>query len=148
MNNKYIIYDLSLLKCLNLDNQFNISQNHTSLLREYSTFKSLTITDLNNLRLMLFCNKDIDSIWFENILRFLEIRNNEIKNRLKLNYEDSNERLFFQDYLISFLLETYYYKSDLRFLNTALKLMTVLTQIRTKQNLYNSNLTNYLINRI
>ena len=112
--------------------------------KEYSTFKSLKLEDINNLRIMLFNGVKIENCWFELILKFLEIRMYEIKKRLRLNYQSESQMVVFKDCIISFLLEVYYYKKDIRFLNVALKLMDIKFKSISKQSLYNYNLCNYL----
>ena len=112
--------------------------------KEYSTFKSLKLEDINNLRIMLFNGVKIENCWFELMLKFLEIRMYEIKKRLRLNYQSELQMVVFKDCVISFLLEVYYYKKDIRFLNVALKLMDIKFKSISKQSLYNYNLCNYL----
>jgi hypothetical protein len=113
-------------------------------LEEFSSFKKLTLEDINNLRMMLFNSVEIDYSWSERILRFLEIRMSEIKKRLQINYNSNNLMVVFKDCIISFLLEIYYYKKDYRFLNVAMKLMAVKFKFSSKQSFYNENLCLFL----
>lgn len=143
--NKYYIYDYNLLNSIGLKYELNnvLEAKHHPL-EQFSTFKSLKLEDINNLRVMLFNVVEIDDSWLERILRFLEIRMFEIKKRLKLNYESYNQMVFFKDCVISFLLEVYYYNNDFRFINVALKLMNVKFKSISKQSIYNEKLCNYL----
>jgi hypothetical protein len=143
--NKYYTYDYDLLNSIGLKDELKtvLEANHHPL-GQFSTFKSLKLEDINNLRVMLFNAVEIDDSWLERILRFLEIRMFEIKRRLKLNYESYNQMVFFKDCVISFLLEIYYYNKDFRFLNVALKLMDIKFKSISKQSLYNDKLCNYL----
>ncbi len=145
MVNKFYVYDCSLLKTVGMKNQADciVATKHHQL-KEFTTFKSLKLEDISNLRIMLFKGVKINYSWLELILRFLEIRMNEIKKRLKLNYPTYTEMVVFKDCVISFLLEVYYYNKDYRFLNVALKLMDIKFKYISKQSLYNDKLCNYL----
>ena len=83
------------------------------------------------------------------IIRFIEIRMSSIDERLKLNFKTKTERLLFKEHLISFLLEVFYYTRDIRFLNTALKLLKTK---RLSNNLisiaYNNALVSFLFKKI
>ena len=143
--NKYYIYDYSILKNIEIIDALDtiVVVKHYPLQR-FSSFKVLKLEDINNLRIMLFNDIEIDDSWLESILRFLEIRMFEINKRLSLNYESYNQMVVFKDCVISFLLEAYYYNNDFRFLNTALKLMNVKFKFFSKQSLYNKKLCDYL----
>lgn len=139
--NKYYIYDYDLLSSLGMTNDLDvIMQANYHSLEQFSSFKSLTLEDINNLRMMLFNSVEIDYSWSERILRFLEIRMSEMKERLQINYNDNKSIVVFKDCIISFLLEVYYYKKDYRFLNVAMKLMDVKFKFSSKQSFYNENL--------
>ena len=143
--NKFYLYNCSLLKTVGMKNQLDsIIAKKYNPPKEYSTFKSLKLEDINNLRIMLFNGVKIENCWFELMLKFLEIRMYEIKKRLRLNYQSELQMVVFKDCVISFLLEVYYYKKDIRFLNVALKLMDIKFKSISKQSLYNYNLCNYL----
>lgn len=135
--NKYYIYDYDLLISLGMTNELDshMQKKHHPL-ELFSTFKSLRLEDINNLRIMLFNNVEIDDSWLERILRFLEIRMYEIKKRLYFNYESYQSMVVFKDCVVSFLLEVYYYRKDYRFLNVAIKLMNVKFKFISKQSLY------------
>ena len=143
--NKYYIYDYDLLNSVMMINELDsvTGANHYPL-EQFSTFKSLKLEDINNLRMMLFNAVEIDDSWLERILRFLEIRMYEIKKRLRLNYENYQSMVVFKDCVISFLLEVYYYQKDYRFLNVAMKLMNVKFKFMSKQSLYNEKLCLFL----
>lgn len=143
--NKYYIYDYGLLNSIGMTNEFGsiiVAKYHP--LEQFSTFKSLKLEDINNLRMMLFNAVEIDNSWLEQILRFLEIRMYEIKKRLCLNYESYQSMVVFKDCVISFLFEVYYYRKDYRFLNVAIKLMNVKFKFISKQSFYNEKLCLFL----
>lgn len=146
--NTYYIYDYDLLKTVGMMSELNIIKTNHHPLKKFSTFKSLKLEDILNLRVMLFNTVEIDKSWLEGILRFLEIRMFQIKKRLKLNYQDYLQMVVFKDCVISFLFEVYYYNKDFRFLNVALKLMNVKFKFVSKQSLYNEKLCNYLKNNL
>lgn len=146
MINRHYIYDKNIIKSLDLYNKLDVkSEIKHYKLQSFSTFKALSLEDINNLRIMLYNSIKIDYNWLESILRFLEIRMYEIKKRLKLNYPNVNEMILFKDCIISFLLEVYYYYKDFRFLNSALKMIKIKFKFTSKQSLYNKKLTNFLI---
>lgn len=143
--NKYYIYDYDLLNSIGMTNEFgSIIAAKYHPLEKFSTFKSLKLENINNLRMMLFKAVEIDNSWLEQILRFLEIRMYEIKKRLYLNYESYQSMVVFKDCVISFLFEVYYYRKDYRFLNVAIKLMNVKFKFISKQSFYNEKLCLFL----
>lgn len=143
--NKYYIYDYDLLNSIGMTNELvSIIEAKYHPLEQFSTFKSLKLQDINNLRIMLFNAVEIDSSYLEQILRFLEIRMNKIKKRLYLNYKSDQSMVVFKDCVISFLLEVYYYRKDYRFLNTAIKLINVKFKFISKQSFYNEKLCLFL----
>jgi len=143
--NKYYIYNCDLLNIIGMTNELDsVMQTKQYPFKQFSTFKSLKLEDINNLRNMLFSGIEIDNSFLERILRFLEIRMYEIKKRLFLNYQSYQSMVVFKDCVISFLLEVYYYQKDYRFLNTAIKLMNVRFKFISKQSLYNEKLCFFL----
>jgi 3'-phosphoadenosine 5'-phosphosulfate sulfotransferase (PAPS reductase)/FAD synthetase len=149
MSYKNCVFDNELIISLKLTNQFEISKNTTPIpLSVYTTFKSIGIDEINNLRLILFVNKKVNIIWSNKILKFLEIRLPELNERLKLNYESYENRSLFKQYLISFLLESFYYSQDYRFLNIALKITPLRVFFKKNQNFYNKKLINFLKSKI
>ena len=149
MSNRYYLFDIELIGVLGLKDKFEINQNYISIpLRDYTTFKSLTIDDINNLRLQLFLNKKISNIWSDKILIYIEIWLSQFNQRLKLNYKSQKDRMLFKQYIISFLLEFFYYSKDLRFLNTAIKISNSSNIFEPKQCIYNNSLMEFLINKI
>ena len=149
MSNRYYLFDNELIGFLGLKDKFQINQNYISIpLRDYTTFKSLTMDDINNLRLLLFLNKKISNIWSDKILKYIEIWLSQFNQRLKLNYKSQKDRMLFKQYIISFLLEFFYYSKDLRFLNTAIKISNSSNIFEPKQCIYNNSLMEFLINKI
>lgn len=149
MSNRYHLFDNELIGVLGLKDKFEINQNYISIpLRDYTTFKSLTMDDINNLRLLLFLNKKISNIWSDKILKYIEIWLSQFNQRLKLNYQSYKDRMLFKQYIISFLLECFYYSKDLRFLNTAIKISTSSSVFEPQQVIYNNILMKFLINKI
>ena len=149
MSNRYYLFDNELIGVLGLKHKFEINQNYTSIpLRDYTTFKSLTIDDINNIRLLLFLTKKISNIWSDKILKYIEIWLSQFNQRLKLNYKSQKDRMLFKQYIISFLLEFFYYSKDLRFLNTAVKISNSSNIFEPQQCIYNNSLMEFLINKI
>jgi hypothetical protein len=149
MSNRYYLFDKELIDLLGLKDTFEINQNYSSIpLRDYTTFKSLNVDDINNLRLLLFLNKKISNIWSEKILKYIEIWLSQFNRRLNLNYQSQKDRMLFKQYIISFLLEFCYYSNDLRFLNTAIKISNSSNILEPKQCIYNNSLVEFLINKI
>jgi hypothetical protein len=90
------------------------------------SFKNLTPEILMNLRLSLTSNHEPENatvgIWAEKLLRYCEIRQADLRNRVKEKWKkDLQARQNMSD-IAGFLFE--YYKSyhDIRFLNVVLKL--------------------------
>ena len=149
MSDRYYLFDKELIDLLGLKDTFEINQNYNSIpLRDYTTFKSINVEDINNLRLLLFLNKKISDIWSEKILKYIEIWLSQFNQRLKFNYQSQKDRILFKQYIISFLLEFFYYSNDLRFLNTAIKISNSSNIFEPKQCIYNNSLMEFLINKI
>jgi hypothetical protein len=144
---EYDFFDKELVEKIGFQNLVNL--NFGNKLNEYSFFKNITNLDLSLLRNYVYKNKNKDLIWCEKIIRFIEIRMSSIDERLKLNFKTTSERLLFKEHLISFLLEVFYYTRDIRFLNTALKLLKTK---RLSNNLtcitYNNALVSFLLKKI
>lgn len=147
--NKFYIYDYDLLNSLGMTNELDVVlQTNCHPLKQFSSFKTLTIEDINNLRMMLFNAVEIEYFWLERILRFLEIRMSQINKRLQINYDCNKSMVVFKDCIISFLLEFYYYKKDYRFLNVAMKLTSVKFKFSSKQSFYNKNLFQFIKSKL
>ena len=149
MSSEYFLFDSELIDILGLKAKFKINENCTpELLRNYTTFRSLKVYDVNNLRSLLFVNKSINSFWSEKILRYTEIWLFKFDKRLKLNYQSSKDRMLFKQYIISLLLEIAYYSNDMRYLNAALKIMYSSKGLEVEQYIYNKRLADLLIKNI
>ena len=149
MNNYHFILDSNLSSKINLAFKFKLQKPSSHYkLRNYTTFRSITIDEINCLRSMLFLEKEINNSWNEKILKFLEIRLSELDYRMKKNYNYKTSRLIFKEVIISFLLENFYYKNDIRFLNTALKIIMRTNKTHHKQYKYNRTLCGYLLEKI
>lgn len=143
------IFDSELLDILKLPKSIELTAFEiNSSLRDYSKFKLIHINEIVLLRSVLYQNRVNEGSWSERILRFLEVRMAKINGILKLNYKDIKEREAFKEHLISFLLESYHYSNDFRFLNTAIKLNQKAKNVHTDHRLYNAKLMEYLMNRI
>ncbi|MDC0083072.1 hypothetical protein OAI64_02515 [Schleiferiaceae bacterium] len=149
MGKVYCLYDKELIDVLGLKDDFKISQSCFPIrLREYTTFRSLDIGDINNLRLHLFLEKEINDVWSEKILKYAEIWLTQLDQRLKLNYDSKRDRKLFKQYMVSFLLEACYYSKDLRFLNVAIKINGTSISLRKNQSRYNAQLINYMLTNL
>ena len=149
MSSEYFLFDSELIDILGLKAKFEINENCTpEPPRNYTTFKSLEVYDVNNLRSLLFVNKSINSFWSEKILRYTEIWLFKFDKRLKLNYQSSKDRMLFKQYIISLLLEIAYSSDDMRYLNAALKIMYSSKGLEVEQYIYNKRLADLLIKNI
>lgn len=144
---KYDFFDKELVEKIGVKGSVNL--NFGCNLNEYSFFKNITNLDLSLLRNYVYKNKNKDLIWCEKIIRFIEIRMSSIDERLKLNFKTKTERLLFKEHLISFLLEVFYYTRDIRFLNTALKLLKTKRLSNSLISIaYNNALVSFLFKKI
>jgi len=149
MQNQSYFFDENILNILKIQEEvYSNEELQTKALRDYTTFKSLQISDLLKLRYDLHHSRKNNIVWQEKILRFIEIKLQSIDVLLKLNYLKSNDREFLKIQIVSFLLESAYYLCDYRFLNTALKLLVSKNDQRSIQEKYNLELSKYLINKI
>ena len=153
MNKKnlfYKIFDANLLQELKINSlELNIETSNFKKIRPYTSFRDVIIEDLNTLRNLMFQKKNLTLEWGEKILRFIEIKGSGLDNIINIKYKDRQSRLYFKEFLISFLLEHYYYFGDFRFLNAGLKLIKKKRGFnKGVQKAYNNSLTHYLISKI
>jgi hypothetical protein len=97
----------------------------TEIFSKKPAFKALTIPVIDALRRSLFTGKDIieRSEWAEYLLRYMEINLSSIFKKARLQFGSTQSaRLAILD-LTAFLLDVYFEKKDLRFLNLTLKLI-------------------------
>lgn len=137
-SNKRILCDSSLLPLLSYHTFFNEKIQNCNLhnnevllaecsfsLREYNSFKNIGVDILVSLRIKVAKN-DLDDVvqdWCEKILRYVEIRYAQLKtNEIKFNRTNEQSIKNFTQ-IVNLFIDYYLKSKDLRFINTALKLM-------------------------
>ena len=147
-NNDILFYNKNLLKKYDLEYiGFQTNNEEFNDVGEYTYFKDLTIEHIMMLRFNFDFNNQNHIFWASKIYKFLEYRNNAIKNILIKKYNNKMDRIIFIQNIICFLIEYYHSTKDLRFLSIALKLLR--NKSLSKVNFFSNNINGqYCLNII
>lgn len=89
------------------------------------SFKNLEQADFTVLRYWLFEGEnDLQTYdWAETLMRFSEINQNSLMEKARIKFQSRSKARLFLLEMSAFLLDFYFMRKDLRFLNTVLKLI-------------------------